>query len=58
MGNVLENLKNSGTKVLENLLQDDYSAKIWSVKQDEPLYDLRTHTKEIYTIKVSLCTLY
>jgi hypothetical protein len=24
-----------------------------SVKQDEPLHDLRTHTKEIYTLKWS-----
>ena len=32
---------------------DDYTAKVWSVKQDEPLHDLRLHTKEIYTIKWS-----
>eukprot|EP00958_Prasinococcus_capsulatus_P014923 scaffold1575_cov352-Prasinococcus_capsulatus_cf.AAC.11 len=32
---------------------DDNSAKIWSVKQDTFLFDLREHEKEIYTIKWS-----
>lgn len=43
---------------------DDYSAKVfpyfllpypkvWSMKQDRPVYDFRTHTKEIYTIRWS-----
>ncbi|KAK4260129.1 hypothetical protein QN277_003286 [Acacia crassicarpa] len=32
---------------------DDITAKIWSMKQDTYLYDLREHTKEIYTIRWS-----
>ncbi|GAA0139991.1 hypothetical protein LIER_01422 [Lithospermum erythrorhizon] len=32
---------------------DDYSAKIWSMKQDSCVYDLRDHTREIYTIRWS-----
>ena len=32
---------------------DDCTAKLWSVKQEQPLFDLRAHTKEIYTIKWS-----
>ncbi|XP_020522852.1 WD40 repeat-containing protein HOS15 isoform X4 [Amborella trichopoda] len=32
---------------------DDFTAKIWSLKQDKCLHDLREHTKEIYTIKWS-----
>lgn len=29
---------------------DDYTAKIWSLKQDKCLHDLTEHSKEIYTI--------
>jgi len=32
---------------------DDYTAKIWSLKQDKCVHDLKEHTKEIYTIKWS-----
>ncbi|KAM7250621.1 hypothetical protein ACFE04_022504 [Oxalis oulophora] len=32
---------------------DDYTAKIWSLKQDKYLHDLKEHTKEIYTIRWS-----
>ena len=30
---------------------DDCTAKIWSLKQDGCVHDLKDHTKEIYTIK-------
>ncbi|KAG5028884.1 hypothetical protein JHK87_012398 [Glycine soja] len=32
---------------------DDITAKIWSMKQDTYLHDLREHSKEIYTIRWS-----
>ncbi|XP_061973418.1 WD40 repeat-containing protein HOS15-like isoform X3 [Populus nigra] len=32
---------------------DDISAKIWSMKQDKYVHDLREHSKEIYTIRWS-----
>ncbi|CAA2986253.1 WD40 repeat-containing HOS15-like [Olea europaea subsp. europaea] len=32
---------------------DDITAKIWSMKQDKCVYDLRDHVKEIYTIRWS-----
>ncbi|XP_027344964.1 WD40 repeat-containing protein HOS15-like isoform X2 [Abrus precatorius] len=32
---------------------DDITAKIWSMKQDNYLHDLREHSKEIYTIRWS-----
>uniref|UniRef100_A0A2C9USZ0 Uncharacterized protein n=1 Tax=Manihot esculenta TaxID=3983 RepID=A0A2C9USZ0_MANES len=32
---------------------DDISAKIWSMKQDKHVHDLREHSKEIYTIRWS-----
>ncbi|CAL5418081.1 unnamed protein product [Camellia sinensis] len=32
---------------------DDSTAKIWSMKQDTYLHDLKEHTKEIYTIRWS-----
>ncbi|CAI0406241.1 unnamed protein product [Linum tenue] len=32
---------------------DDISAKIWSMKQEKYVYDLREHTKEIYTLRWS-----
>ena len=32
---------------------DDYTAKVWSMKQDQYIHDLREHKKEIYTIKWS-----
>ncbi|KGN48567.1 WD40 repeat-containing protein HOS15 [Cucumis sativus] len=32
---------------------DDITAKIWSMKQDKYVYDLREHSKEIYTIRWS-----
>ncbi|XAR51325.1 hypothetical protein NMG60_11005925 [Bertholletia excelsa] len=32
---------------------DDTTAKIWSMKQDKYVHDLRDHTKEIYTIRWS-----
>ncbi|KAI3773739.1 hypothetical protein L1987_48270 [Smallanthus sonchifolius] len=32
---------------------DDSTAKIWSMKQDTCLHDLKEHTKEIYTIRWS-----
>ncbi len=32
---------------------DDYTAKIWSLKADKCVHDLREHSKEIYTIKWS-----
>ncbi|XP_004509095.1 WD40 repeat-containing protein HOS15-like isoform X2 [Cicer arietinum] len=32
---------------------DDITAKIWSLKQDKYLHDLREHSKEIYTIRWS-----
>lgn len=30
---------------------DDHTAKIWSLDQDRWVYDLKDHTKEIYTMK-------
>jgi transducin (beta)-like 1 len=32
---------------------DDYSAKVWSLKQDRCVHDFTEHAKEIYTIKWS-----
>jgi len=32
---------------------DDFTAKIWSLKQDKCVHDFRQHTKEIYTIRWS-----
>ncbi|XP_023517830.1 WD40 repeat-containing protein HOS15-like isoform X2 [Cucurbita pepo subsp. pepo] len=32
---------------------DDITAKIWSMKQDKYVYDLKEHSKEIYTIRWS-----
>ncbi|KAK0606468.1 hypothetical protein LWI29_038085 [Acer saccharum] len=32
---------------------DDITAKIWNMKQDEYVHDLRQHSKEIYTIRWS-----
>uniref|UniRef100_A0A0E0DB39 LisH domain-containing protein n=1 Tax=Oryza meridionalis TaxID=40149 RepID=A0A0E0DB39_9ORYZ len=32
---------------------DDWTAKIWSMKQDKCVYDFKEHTKEIYTIRWS-----
>ncbi|XP_024984046.1 WD40 repeat-containing protein HOS15 [Cynara cardunculus var. scolymus] len=32
---------------------DDVTAKIWSMKQDKHIHDLREHAKEIYTIRWS-----
>ncbi|KAL6511586.1 WD40 repeat-containing protein hos15 [Orobanche gracilis] len=32
---------------------DDSTAKIWTMKQDTCLVDLREHTKEIYTVRWS-----
>jgi transducin (beta)-like 1 len=32
---------------------DDFTAKIWGMKQDKCIYDFRQHTKEIYTIRWS-----
>ncbi|CAI0461573.1 unnamed protein product [Linum tenue] len=32
---------------------DDISAKVWSMKQEKYVYDLREHTKEIYTLRWS-----
>lgn len=32
---------------------DDTTAKVWSVSSSKPVYDLREHTKEVYTIRWS-----
>ena len=32
---------------------DDYTAKVWSAKSASPVFDLREHTREVYTVRWS-----